>query len=1033
MSQDLLGGFEGQSGDSEDIRAASSTATNGDTPATASFDLLSGSPIKQDPRPVITSLDSTVESSLGNPSENGDATTMDGPGEDTTTTGGASSTSTDSDSLMAFAKPAPPDTELPVAMNEKGDEMSPFSEDGQAAVTNPTLEHQQSINLLDFGGSNDGDGNNAEPSLLKASPPQRPDLFEATNVTSAEANLLDHRDSFAPMNAEEKGDGGLVDLFTPSTSTDPEMPQTTAVTQDPFDAFSATPQPQQTTPTSESDPFGDFSGASTTPDVQEATTTAAPPARSNTDDMVQTFHPSNNQGPSTGANGQVSSNTAADITAKASSAPASEMTTEVRKTLPSTDTAPQVEDPQNESQNSAATSAIKNIGDETLSTMSSNDAASGEDTSSALHTEPSISTSYGGKEETSECREEPQNGEKSGTTESTVATSPAPSIEPLAASSCDTEVNKEQSVKDLQSAASDSKHQKVAESTGDEDVEGSKKDDDAIAAVADKNDNCMSPDSQTSVDSKTTPRKPIPALAAVPPSPVPENSDKEALQQHIQILEKQLHAAHTLIVQFRHHDNAEEERPGDAVMVELQANLQNEMNRRAEAENDMRLAHAECEKVNEEYASFKTSAEESIDTLTKEVEAIKSEKDALLKEVEEIREERDEQARKEMALTTRLNAAKKKEAVKANAAEHYEDQVEELQKQASDFKSALETVTAERDQLQQELGEWKIYAEKRTKQLETALNDEKKLNDERKRKMKGFVEAKTEEVRAAKADYVSLQTELDQTSHSLKELNQRYKQLHAQWVQSQTRNRELQRDMTKMKKDSEKMLKAGGTLEARLSRSAQESEDHRNKRIQAKHELMSVLSQLETERAVNNRLQESIKMTFTPKALSQQQTIQEALDEFEGALQKLSTRLGRPLPPPPMDTTSELLADPIGDHGSDDGSILGTNFDVSDDDDVRSGLSSGTNLSEINTNKALQKLESETRRVSRNIVSFSSSVERMHALLDGAGPRNCVDVFSSMLLGGNSGQNEETRAITGSRRPTTRGGSRYGQVSGTMT
>ncbi|KAL3914185.1 MAG: hypothetical protein SGARI_000260 [Bacillariaceae sp.] len=315
-----------------------------------------------------------------------------------------------------------------------------------------------------------------------------------------------------------------------------------------------------------------------------------------------------------------------------------------------------------------------------------------------------------------------------------------------------------------------------------------------------------------------------------------------------------------------------------------------------------------------------------------------------------------------MALTTRLNSAKKQEAVKANAAEHYEDQVEELQRQANEYKGGLETMTAERDQLKQELGEWKTYAEKRTKQLETALNDEKKLNDERKRKMKGFVEAKTEEVRAANADYMSLQSELDETSHSLKELNQRYKQLHAQWVQSQTRNRELQRDMTKMKKDSEKMLKTGGTLEARLSRSAQESEDHKSKRMQAKHELMSVLGQLEAERAVNNRLQESIKMTFTPKALSQQQTIQEALDEFEGALHKLSTRLGRPLPPPPMDSNSELLVDPMGDNASDDGSILGTNVDISEEEDARSGISASTNLSEINTNKALQKLEIKTKK-----------------------------------------------------------------------
>jgi hypothetical protein len=506
----------------------------------------------------------------------------------------------------------------------------------------------------------------------------------------------------------------------------------------------------------------------------------------------------------------------------------------------------------------------------------------------------------------------------------------------------------------------------------------------------------------------------IKTVRLIPPSPAPDISDQATLRQHIQLLEKELHAAHAVITQLQHYENVAEERPGDAVMVEIQANLQNELNRRAEAEDKLRMATTECQLLSEEYKTFQLESQTSLDRVTKELEMVKSEKAELLKEVEQIREARDEQARKEMALTTRLNAAKKKEAVKANAAEHYEDQVEHLQQQLEEYKNNLESVNAERDQMNQELLEWKTYAEKRTKQLETALNDEKKLNDERKRKMKGFVEAKTEEVRAAKAEYISLQTELDQTSHSLKELNQRYKQLHAQWVQSQTRNRELQRDMAKLKKDSEKMLKAGGTLEARLSRSAQESEDHKNKRIQAKHELMSVLSQLEAERAVNARLQESIKMTFTPKALSQQQTIKEAIDEFEGALQRLSIRLGRPLPPPPLNSSHQLLlADPMGDRASDDGSVLTSEYDTLDDDDIRSGASASTNLSEINTNKVMHKLEVETQRVSRSIVSFSTSVERMHALLEGAGPRNCVDVFSHMFLNGGNGPNEETAAITG--------------------
>jgi hypothetical protein len=568
-------------------------------------------------------------------------------------------------------------------------------------------------------------------------------------------------------------------------------------------------------------------------------------------------------------------------------------------------------------------------------------------------------------------------------------------------------------------------------------------------------------------------------------NPQPQQTPSKTLQSspptqgtsvQVEVLQKELHAAHTLIMQLQHHENVEEERPGDAVMVELQANLQKEMIRRAEAEEKARFAVSKSKRIEEEYTTFKTvskanldkmttsveslqanlqkettrrsEAEEkarvavakskqieeeyttfktvskaNLDEMTTSVESLTQEKNATENEVVEIREERDEQARKEMALTTRLNAAKKKEAVKANAAEHYGDQVDQLEFAVEEYESQVESLTAERDQLKVELGEWKEYAEKRTKQLETALNDEKKLNDERKRKMKGFVEAKTEEVRSAKADYISLQTEMDQNSHSLTELNQRYKQLHAQWVQSQTRNRELQRDAMKMKKDSEKMHKVGGSLEARLSRSAQESEDHKNKRLHARNELMSVLAQLEAERTVNSRLQESIKMTFTPKALSQQHTIHEALDEFEAALQKLSTRIGRPLPP-------TFSKDP--DAFDDKESLVGGSSQLQENEngdtiDIDESINQGTvTLSEINTNRAVQKLENETQRVSQNIMKFSASIERMHSLLDGGGTKNCVDVLSQMLL--MSGNTTPAIAAANPTRKSS-GSQRYGQIS----
>jgi len=508
--------------------------------------------------------------------------------------------------------------------------------------------------------------------------------------------------------------------------------------------------------------------------------------------------------------------------------------------------------------------------------------------------------------------------------------------------------------------------------------------------------------------------------------PLPNDSEK------VIMLQKEIHAAHTLIMQLQHHENVQEDRPGDAVMVELQANLQKEMNRRAEAEEKSRVVMVQSQKIGEEYKIFKIDTKDYIDDLTNKYESLIKERGDMEKELIQIRQERDKQGRKEMALTTRLNAAKKKESVKANAAEHYEEQADQLESDIERLQSSIGSLTVDRDQLQEERNQWKMYAEKRTKLLETALNNEKKLNNERKTKMKGFVEAKTEEVRSAKADYLSLETELYQNTHSLKELNHRYKQLHAQWVQSQTRNRELQRDMMKMKKDSEKMHKAGDSLEARLSRSSQQSEDHKNKRIYARNELMSVLGQLESEKAVNSQLQESIKMTFTPKALSQQQTIQEALYDFEGALQKLSTRLSRPLVPYTNDSMMGNNSGSVDNQSLDDGSIGTNSMNGKEDDDEGDG---SCRLS--STNRAVQKLENETQRVSQNILAFPAYVERMHDLLDGAGPRNCVDALSSMLLinGGGGGSSGATNSgnTNATRRGSTRVGQRYGQISANMT
>ena len=516
------------------------------------------------------------------------------------------------------------------------------------------------------------------------------------------------------------------------------------------------------------------------------------------------------------------------------------------------------------------------------------------------------------------------------------------------------------------------------------------------------------------------------------PSKMPRTTPDTPLPQQVKWLEQELHAAHTLIMKLQQQQGEEEEandeskRESNTVMVDLQANLQSQMSKRAEAEDAARLAKAKAEKLGKQVLTIKEEMETKVKELNKNLMAALEEKTSLAAELESTKEERDEQARKEASLVNRLNAAKKKEAAKANAAEHYEEQVESLQNQVTQLQGDLASVTEEKKQIQQQLVHLQKSSQQRIQQLDSALTEERRLNDERKRKMKGFVEAKAEEIRSSKETHVSLQTELDQTNRSLMELNQRWKQLHAQWVQSQTRNRELQRDMNKMKKDSEKMHTVGDTLQMKLSRSALETEEHKNKRLTAKNELMSVLRQLEAERDLTNRLRDSIKFTFTPKAISQQQIIQETLGEFENELQRLARRLGRPLAPP-----DDSMIDTVGEPPLDA-------TDSSDNpDEADLNVDPGrTSVAEANAARLLSKLESETQRVSQCIMSFSANVERMHTVLAGPGTRNCVSVLQDLLAasgrGGPEPSNEETAAMTSSTRRAT-GGTRYGQVAGSIT
>lgn len=452
----------------------------------------------------------------------------------------------------------------------------------------------------------------------------------------------------------------------------------------------------------------------------------------------------------------------------------------------------------------------------------------------------------------------------------------------------------------------------------------------------------------------------------------------------------------------------------DAVLVELQSSLQEHMTRQAEAEDRARMAEARMKQLEQEVQA-KEKAEADLEAMKERMKSVVSDKAHLEMELAKLRAARDEHERKEIVLSNRLNAAKKKEAVKADLAERLEDEVKALQTELSTTKEKLAESQGSGQQTAKSLEETTRQMTERVRLAETALADERRLNEDRKKKMKAFIESKQEEVRQGKVQTDELNAELEQTNRLLREQTTRWKQLHAQWVQSQTRNRELQRDLNRIKKDSDNMHKIGDKMEMKLSKSAQETEEHKNKRLTAKHELMTILRTLECEREVSSKLRDSLKFTFTPKALSQQQLLKESLKELDSELEKLSRRLGRPLPPsidsPALfadddeaEVESAALAEGVAEEGG-DGSL---------------------NRPEIDSNHLISNLDNETQRVSQCIMALTSGIERMHVILDEAGPSNCINSLTTILMGGAppaSGSVSQESSNRGAMRST-----RYGQV-----
>jgi hypothetical protein len=434
----------------------------------------------------------------------------------------------------------------------------------------------------------------------------------------------------------------------------------------------------------------------------------------------------------------------------------------------------------------------------------------------------------------------------------------------------------------------------------------------------------------------------------------------------------------------------------ESLLVEVQARLETEMNRRAESDSKARKLLDTMKTYEARLESYE-KMEDDLEIAQANLVTAISEKSKLELEIAKLREVKDESERKEAVLSNRLNEAKKKEANKSNTAGRLELDNEELRANLESTKTELETITKAKTKLEGTMEKLKTKAVERVKQAETALKEERELNEERKKKMKVFVETKAEELREAKESAGDMQKELQETRASLTSSREREESLQKELESARIKYREVQRDMERMKRNAEALHNMGNNLEQELEKSANETEEHKKKRISAKHELMTMMRTLEVERGVSEKLREAMKFTFAPKAQSQQQLLSECLRDFEQELDRLSLKLGKSLMPQSQTTSSEpsKIEEP-NERSDSNGS-------------AKKGRRGRASKADVDTERLVSNLEQETQHVSKGIMALVNSIERMRMLLDEDNSFNCMAFLSQLGVAIGTGEAKHQR------------------------
>eukprot|EP00978_Attheya_sp_CCMP212_P010023 scaffold24007_cov49-Attheya_sp.AAC.2 len=367
------------------------------------------------------------------------------------------------------------------------------------------------------------------------------------------------------------------------------------------------------------------------------------------------------------------------------------------------------------------------------------------------------------------------------------------------------------------------------------------------------------------------------------------------------------------------------------------------------------------------------------DDMAKLQEHMRRQTEELLK----VRQELDVSQQQHAVLSNRLNEARKGESTARSQSNRFESKFLEACEELKAMQEGLQIVTKERDSLKTNADSLKGKCIKRVEQTERALDNERKLNEERKAKMKVFVQTKGEELRTAQESAEMWRTDLDETRVSLRQALKRI-ETQERCMQDQQKSYEaLKEECKALQAASQKRNRKGDSLEWELHQSTLQAEEHKNKRLTAKNELLALLKQLEVERAINHQLRNGIKLNILPKASSQSQKVAEAVERLETQLQNLVNYFNVITPP------------------RDESSPNSTSFSNTQETIKGSPKDGSISNAEGDAAELISELEADTDRTSSGVEELLSGINSMEHLIRrqmNQGEETCISTFSRWVL-----------------------------------